>query len=88
MDVCNKRWKEYFIKRFLNPKFPRPDGPGSEEIKRKLRIECEQFDKHQRQLNEKVKEIAGLDGRLVFSSDFFSTIIYITRSQQKLSNQE
>lgn len=68
---ATKDGKEYFIKRFLNPKFPRPDGPGSEEIKRKLRIECEQFDKHQRQLNEKVKEIAGLDGRLVFSSDFF-----------------
>lgn len=68
---ATKDGEEYFIKRFLNPKFPRPDGPGSEEIKRKLRIECEQFDKHQRQLNEKVKEIAGADGRLVFSSDFF-----------------
>lgn len=68
---ATKDGKDYFIKRFLNPKFPRPDGPGSEELKRKLRIECEQFDKHQRELNEKVKSVSGADGRLVFSSDFF-----------------
>lgn len=63
--------REYFIKVFLNPKYPRPDGPGSEETKRKMIAECERFDKHQRKLNDAVKKIAGVGGRLVAASDFF-----------------
>jgi serine/threonine protein kinase len=66
-----KDGKEYFIKVFLNPKYPRPDGPGSEETKRKMIAECEKFDEHQRKLNDAVKKIAGVGGRLVAASDFF-----------------
>jgi len=66
-----KDGKEYFIKVFLNPKYPRSDGPGSEETKRKMIAECEKFDKHQRKLNDAVKKIAGVGGRLVAASDFF-----------------
>jgi serine/threonine protein kinase len=66
-----KEGKEYFIKVFLNPKYPRPDGPGSAEVKRMLIEECEKFEKHQRELNDAVKKIAGADGRLVAAADFF-----------------
>jgi serine/threonine protein kinase len=66
-----KDGKEYFIKVFLNPKYPRPDGPGSAEVKRMLIEECEKFEKHQRELNDAVKKVAGADGRLVAAADFF-----------------
>lgn len=66
-----KDGKDYFIKVFLNPKYPKPDGPGSPEIKRKMTAECERFETHQRKLNDAVKKIAGVGGRLVAASDFF-----------------
>jgi serine/threonine protein kinase len=63
--------REYFIKVFLNPKYPKPDGPGSAEVKKKLIEECEKFERHQRELNEAVKRVAGAEGRLVAAVDFF-----------------
>lgn len=63
--------KEYFIKVFLNPKYPKPDGPGKPETKRLMVEECERFEKHQRKLNEAVKRVAGVGGRLVAAHDFF-----------------
>jgi serine/threonine protein kinase len=68
---AQKDGKEYFIKVFLNPKYPKLDGPGSAETKEKLRKECEEFEKHQRDLNKRVKDIAGPGGRLVAATDFF-----------------
>ena len=66
-----KDGKEYFIKRFLNPKYPRVDGPGSEKVKTQMRQECDRFEKHQRDLNDAVKRGAGAGGRLVAAADFF-----------------
>ena len=68
---AQKDGKEYFIKVFLNPKYPKPDYPGSAELKERLRKECEEFEKHQRDLNKRVKDIAGPGGRLVAATDFF-----------------
>ena len=68
---AQKDGKEYFIKVFLNPKYPKLDGPGSAETKERLRKECEEFEKHQRDLNKRVKDIAGPGGRLVAATDFF-----------------
>jgi len=68
---AQKDGKEYFIKVFLNPKYPRSDGPGSPKVKEQLRKECEEFEKHQRDLNKRVKDIAGPGGRLVAATDFF-----------------
>ena len=66
-----KDGKEYFIKVFLNPKYPKPDGPGSEKTKTIMREECERFERHQRELNDAVKKVAGAGGRLVASNEFF-----------------
>ena len=63
--------KDYFIKVFLNPKYPKPDGPGKPETKRLMVEDCERFEKHQRKLNEAVKRVAGSGGRLVAAHDFF-----------------
>ena len=68
---ATKDGREYFIKRFLNPKYPKPDGPGSEKTKNLMREACEQFERHQRELNDAVKSVAGASGRLVAASDFF-----------------
>lgn len=63
-----KDGKEYFIKVFLNPKYP---TLGSPETQRQMVEDCERFEKHQRKLNEAVKRVAGVGGRLVAASDFF-----------------
>lgn len=63
-----KDGKEYFIKVFLNPKYP---TLGSPETQRQMIEDCERFEKHQRKLNEAVKRVAGVGGRLVAASDFF-----------------
>jgi len=68
---ATKDGREYFIKRFLNPKYPKPDGPGSEKTKSLMREACEHFERHQRELNDAVKSVAGTSGRLVAASDFF-----------------
>jgi len=68
---ATKDEKDYFIKVFLNPKYPKPDGPGNPETKRLMVEDCERFEKHQRKLNEAVKRVAGTGGRLVAAHDFF-----------------
>jgi len=68
---ATKDGREYFLKVFLNPKYPRAEDPGSSETKEIKRKECEEFERHQRELNEAVKRVAGSEGRLVAASDFF-----------------
>lgn len=68
---ATKDGKDYFIKVFLNPKYPKSDGPGKPETKRLMIEECERFERHQRKLNEAVKRVAGTGGRLVAAHDFF-----------------
>lgn len=68
---ATKDGKDYFIKVFLNPKYPKADGPGKPETKRLMIEDCERFERHQRKLNEAVKRVAGTGGRLVAAHDFF-----------------
>lgn len=68
---ATKEGKDYFIKVFLNPKYPKADGPGKPETKRLMIEDCERFERHQRKLNEAVKRVAGTGGRLVAAHDFF-----------------
>lgn len=63
---------EYFIKEFLSPKYPTPDSPGSERIKAQKRAACEEFEKHQRDLNNAIgRSVAGMGGSLIYALDFF-----------------
>lgn len=68
---ATKDSKEFFVKVFLQPKKPKPDGLGSEETKAKLREACARFEKHQRELMEAVRKLVGTGGRLVAPIEFF-----------------
>ena len=71
ISFCRKNGEEFFIKEFLSPKYPLPDSPGSEKIKAKKRKACEEFEKHQRELNNKIATKVSSGGNLVCAVDFF-----------------
>ena len=60
-----------FIKKFLTPTYPKPDGPGSEESKAKKRDRCEKFEQHQQALTKRIREVASFGGTLAVQIDFF-----------------
>jgi eukaryotic-like serine/threonine-protein kinase len=68
---AQKDGEEYFLKRFLHPAYPLPDGPGSEKTKAYNRQRCENFQRQQRLVMRKLRPIAGEGGNLVVTKDFF-----------------
>ena len=66
-----KGGKEYFIKEFLQPKYPTDDSPGSELTKREKRKSCEEFEGHHRVLMEKLSSRSTDGGNLIVTIDFF-----------------
>ena len=72
ISFAEKGGKNYFIKEFLSPKYPTPDSPGSEKTKEKKRNDCDEFEKHHRNLNNAIgKCCAGTGGNLIYAIDFF-----------------
>jgi serine/threonine protein kinase len=61
----------YFIKQFLNPKWPLEDSVGSEAGKRRRRTECLEFEERHRQVAAAVNPHAAGGGNLVTTVDFF-----------------
>lgn len=68
---ATKGSKEWFIKKFISPKYPTADSPGSERIKAQKRKNCEEFERRQKTLNSKIGSKCGLSGNLVYAYDFF-----------------
>jgi eukaryotic-like serine/threonine-protein kinase len=63
--------KSYFLKRFLQPTFPVPDGPGSPRTKEVKRLRCAAFESHQQQIQALLKPLSTTGGNLVVSRAFF-----------------
>lgn len=63
--------KQYFIKQFLSPTYPLPDGPGSAETKARKAAACERFERHHRALVDDLRGVAGDGGHLIVTKDFF-----------------
>ena len=63
--------EEYFVKQFLNPTYPLPDGPGSEKTKAAKRARCERFAKQHTEVAEKLRPLSATGGNLVVTRDFF-----------------
>jgi serine/threonine protein kinase len=57
--------KEYFIKRFLAPKYPVPGSPGSARTLARKRAECEEFEAQRREVMRVLKPRCGSGGNLV-----------------------
>ena len=68
---ARKDGKEYFFKRFLQPTYPLPDGPGSAKTKALKGQRCADFERQQRLVMQKLRPIAGDGGNLVITKDFF-----------------
>lgn len=68
---ARKDGRDWFIKKFLSPKFPLPGSPGSERMKEKQRKKCEVFEKHHKDINGRIGSCCGLGGSLIYAVDFF-----------------
>lgn len=68
---AEKNGKEYFIKQFLRPTFPLPEGPGSPETKARKRAACESFESHHKALSASLSGLAGSGGHLIVTREFF-----------------
>ena len=68
---AKKSGRHYFLKRFLRPTYPLPDGPGSAAIKARKRQECEAFEQRQRDIIQRLKPLSTTGGNLVVARDFF-----------------
>jgi serine/threonine protein kinase len=67
---ARKGGKDFFIKRFLSPTFPLPDGPGSEKTKANKRARCARFEEHHRAIHKRLAPLSSAGGNLIVSRDF------------------
>jgi eukaryotic-like serine/threonine-protein kinase len=63
--------REYFIKQFLDPKWPTAESMGSEESKARRRAACLEFEKRHVEVNSRINGKAAGGGNLVTATDFF-----------------
>jgi serine/threonine protein kinase len=68
---AKKDGKEYFIKEFLQPKYPLPGVPGSKETKSKNQEKCTRFEKRQHKVIDALRGKSVPGGNLIISIDFF-----------------
>jgi serine/threonine protein kinase len=66
-----KDGSEYFIKEFLQPVYPTPDSPGSEETKALKRKRCKEFAEHHENIMAALAGKSGFGGNLIVAQDFF-----------------
>ncbi|MFD7061799.1 protein kinase [Streptomyces sp. NPDC059906] len=68
---AEKNGKEYFLKRFLEPKRPREGSAGS-AASRRIRLEtCREFEERHRSIMKLLRPDASGAGNLVLANDFF-----------------
>ena len=68
---ARKDGRDWFIKKFITPKYPLPDSPGSEKTKERQRKKCEAFEKRHKDINGRIASCCGLGGNLIYAIDFF-----------------
>lgn len=81
---ATKGGKEWFVKKFISPKYPTADSPGSEKIKAQKRKNCEEFERRQKALNNKIGSKCGLGGNLVYAYDFFRSATCYYKINEKI----
>jgi serine/threonine protein kinase len=82
---ASKDGGDFFIKMFLDPRLPTPTSLGSEAVKNKKRERCRSFEKHQRDLMERVRKLVGAGGNLVAPIDFFEQDGYYFKIARKVT---
>jgi len=82
---ASKDGGDFFIKMFLDPRLPTADSLGSEAIKAQKRERCRNFERHQRDLMERVRKVVGAGGNLVAPIDFFEQEGYYFKIARKVT---
>ncbi|HZN74161.1 MAG TPA: lipopolysaccharide kinase InaA family protein [Micromonosporaceae bacterium] len=68
---AEKASRDYFIKQFLDPKWPTDAAAGSPASKAQRREECSIFERRHQQVNARINPTAVGGGNLVTAIDFF-----------------
>ncbi len=76
---------EYFIKQFLEPKYPTPESMGSEKSKKRRRAVCEEFERRHRDIMNRLRPGAPGSGNLVTALEFFRQDTTYYKVTQKVS---
>jgi serine/threonine protein kinase len=82
---ASKDGGDFFVKMFLDPRLPTATSLGSEVVKNKKRERCRSFEKHQRDLMERVRKLVGAGGNLVAPIDFFEQDGYYFKIARKVT---
>ncbi|MEV4412756.1 protein kinase [Catellatospora sp. NPDC049609] len=85
---AEKAGAKYFIKQFLDPKWPTASSMGSPAGKQARRNECLNFEQRHRQVNERINPTRTKGGNLVSAVDFFreeTTYYKVTERVEALS---
>lgn len=70
-SLAEKDGKEYFVKEFIKPKRPRPESMGTRETKLLLINQCEEFERRQWSVIDRIDPRHRDAGNLVTTVDFF-----------------
>lgn len=76
---------EFFIKQFLEPKYPTPESMGSEKSKARRRAVCEEFEKRHLDIMNRLRPGAPGGGNLVTALEFFRRDTTYYKVTQKVS---
>ena len=71
ISFAEKGGKVYFIKEFLEPKYPVDGAPGSPKTLKEKRNKCDAFEKHNKELNGRIGSKCKEGGNLIYAIDFF-----------------
>lgn len=63
--------EDFFLKEFLSPTHPLPEGPGSAATKARKKARCDDFENHHRQIMASLSGLSSPGGNLVIARDFF-----------------
>lgn len=75
---------EYFIKRYLTPKYPVDGAPGSERTREMKRQACEIFENNQNRLIEAIQDKVGPGGNVIFTVEFFRVNTFYYKVTEKV----
>lgn len=81
---ATKNGKEYFIKRYLAPKYPVPGAPGSASTNAKRLQACQAFENSQNSLINAIKDKVGPGGNVIFTVEFFRVNTYYYKVTEKV----
>lgn len=85
---ARKDGRDWFIKKFISPKFPLPDSPGSERMKEKQRKKCEAFERRHKDINSRISTCCGLGGNLIYAVEFFREGSCYYKINEKINSED